>query len=211
MKESTINKKLTLIKLADLKPTVCGVGYSDVNATYKEGRQLKSYVTWKDMLKRCYSSKCQEIQPTYIGCTVADEWKYYSNFKKFYDKHYREGFQIDKDILFPGNKIYSKKTCRFIPEALNLLLVDSANTRGSFPLGVSRHRNKFQAICRIPPVLTDKEMSYKKRLGLFSTPEDAAKVYRLFKDSIIKQCAYKYFEAGLISIEIRDALLSRVS
>ena len=48
-------------------------------------------------------------------CSVCEEWKHFSNFKKWFDENYIEGFDIDKDILIKGNKVYSPEACSFVP------------------------------------------------------------------------------------------------
>ena len=93
-----------------------GVGITGLETIRDEnGELLDSYICWRDMLRRCYSAKYQEKQPTYKGCRVCDDWLYYSNFKNWYDKSYYEvenkTSQLDKDILIKGNKVYSPDTC----------------------------------------------------------------------------------------------------
>ena len=99
-----------------------------------------AYQRWFDMVRRCYSEKYHISKPTYIGCSVCAEWLYFSNFKKWYDENYIDGFHLDKDILVEGNKVYSPEFCRFVPAYLNSLLTDRKNNRGDLPLGVTRVR-----------------------------------------------------------------------
>ena len=40
------------------------------------------YTAWKSMLKRCYSEKSLESNPSYIGTGVCSEWLYAATFKK---------------------------------------------------------------------------------------------------------------------------------
>jgi hypothetical protein len=111
---------------------VHGVGLTDSKAT-KNGKRLKSYQLWSAMLARCYCPKLQEKYPTYKGCSVVEVWYKYSNFKKWFSLHYREGFQLDKDLLKPDNKIYSPLNCVYVPQEINSLLNDRAAARGKFP------------------------------------------------------------------------------
>ena len=136
---------------------IFGLGINDLSENvYLYGKATKPYQTWKGMLERCYDSKCQSKHPTYIGCTVAHEWLYFSNFKKWFDQNYREGMHLDKDILIEGNKVYAAETCRFVPPHVNNLLNDNRNSRGDLPLGVKAKKpditkrkinTTYQALC----------------------------------------------------------------
>ena len=104
---------------------ICGVGITDSN-TYENRKKLRSYNVWRCILQRCYNQK--NISYKWYGAKgvkVCDEWLYYSNFKKWYNDNYIEGFQIDKDIK--GNhKLYSPKTCCFVSASVN---VKESNSR----------------------------------------------------------------------------------
>ena len=127
------------------------------------------YRVWKSILARCYSTKFQERQPTYIGCTVSEEWKYLSVFKAWMEKQDFEGKQLDKDILFEGNKVYSTETCVFVSRALNSFTTDRGNGRGKWLIGVCWHKgaSKFMSQCRNP--FTKKN----EHLGLFTCELEA--------------------------------------
>ena len=63
------------------------------------------------------------------------------------DKNYYEipGEQmcLDKDILCKGNKVYSRETCIFVPERINLLFTKCDNRRGDSPIGVTQENQVF--------------------------------------------------------------------
>lgn len=107
--QCAINKK---------KKRVWGVGINDCEIRSKE----KVVIVWRDMLQRCYDSNFVENNHTYTGCSVCDEWLYLSNFKKWFEENYVEGYQLDKDILVKGNKVYSPETCCFVPREITLYL-----------------------------------------------------------------------------------------
>lgn len=115
-------------------PSVLGVGISGGAAGYEDGKELKSYKTWAKMIGRCYSDKIQKRQPTYIGCTVSDEWKHYVKFKVWFDDNYEEGLVLDKDILVEGNKVYSESTCKLVTPYENTL---AANRHKMYKVVVS--------------------------------------------------------------------------
>ena len=88
----------------------------------------KIYVCWINMLHRCYSEDYHRTRPTYKNCKVCDEWMYLSNFVKDFKelpgyKEFKEvngeGFCLDKDIIVPGNEIYSKDTCSLVSKSKN--------------------------------------------------------------------------------------------
>ena len=168
--------------------TVWGVGYLG-GGKYKSGGS-KKHVTWRHMLERCYDLKAQEKQPTYIDCTVCEEWHNYQIFAEWYDNNYYEVegelIHLDKDILFKGNKIYSPSTCIFVPRDINSLFTKTNAKRGEFPIGVTWHEKtgKYQAGCN-----NNGELIY---LGLHFTPEEAFNAYKIYKEVLIKQIADKY-------------------
>lgn len=99
----------------NLQPSVYGVGFVG-KGEYKlrvDGKATKEYTCWKGMLERCYSEKKRERSPTYIGCSVCKEWHNFQVFAKYYEDNYKEGYHLDKDLLFKDNKIYSSETCVF--------------------------------------------------------------------------------------------------
>ena len=88
---------------------------------------------------------------------------------------------LDKDILCKGNKIYSRKTCIFVPQRINTLFVKCNKSRGKDPIGVSpRPSGNYLAYCN---------NGYGKQipLGTYSTKEEAFKVYKECKEKIIKE------------------------
>jgi len=168
--------------------TVCGVGYLGVGK-YKSGRNSKTtsqYRCWTNMLHRCYDEKLHKKRPTYIGCTVCNEWLNFQNFGQWYDENYYEidgeEMHLDKDILIKGNKIYSPETCVFVPVRINSLL--KTHRHNNILVGVSAHHRKYNAVCR------DNDSSIY--LGSFNTPEEAFNAYKEYKEKYIKQVAYEY-------------------
>lgn len=131
------------------------------------------YSAWKDMLKRCYSERSLEKNPTYRGCTVSEEWKLFSNFRKWMKGQDWEGMQLDKDVLFVGNRVYSSEMCVFVSRQVNNFLTNSGSARGEWPIGVNWHKvtGKFVAQCSNP--FTGKS----EHLGLFTCPQQAHKAW----------------------------------
>ena len=100
---------------------VYGHGITDVGTMISTGNRHPAYNFWKNMLERCYSKRLQKKYPTYMGCSVCEEWLVFSQFEKWFDEHYIVGYQVDKDI-FSDVKEYSPINCCMIPKRLNVLL-----------------------------------------------------------------------------------------
>ena len=149
------------------------------------------YVVWVSMLKRCYSSKFQCKFPTYIGCSVCDEWLVFTAFKQWMVQQEWQGLELDKDLLIQGNKVYSPETCLFVSKALNYLFTDSKATRGSLPLGVTKEARcvRFLAQC-------SDGFGKQKRIGMYDTPELAYSAYCKYKHSIVLDVAAEYEQSN---------------
>ena len=128
------------------------IGYVDGKRKQKRGWMCPYYRVWSEMLKRCFSTKLQERRPTYRGCTVSNDWLTFSNFRDWMAAQDWEGKQLDKDLLFEGNKVYSDKTCVFVSGLVNSFTTDSKAARGEWPIGVYWHKpaGKLLAQCRNP-------------------------------------------------------------
>lgn len=162
----------------------------------ENSENTKCYNSWHDMLRRCYDPKLHKKRPTYKNCEVCEEWLNFQNFAKWYEDNYYEvddkKMCLDKDILVKGNKIYSPKTCIFVPNDINVLFTKHDNNRGNYPIGVSYNKanKKFIANCNI----YDFKENKKKRiyLGCYDTPEKAFEVYKQYKEKYIKEVADYY-------------------
>lgn len=84
-------------------------------------------------------------KPSYIGVKVCDEWKYFSNFKKWFDENYRWDLvekdimvELDKDLFSDDNgKIYIPDTCIFLPRKINAMMKRVKSNSTSNVNGVS--------------------------------------------------------------------------
>lgn len=150
------------------------------NLGYVDGKQKQKlvwscpfYVKWCNMLKRCYSVSYLNTKPSYKGCSVCAKWHLFSTFKAWMQTQDWEGKQLDKDLLHPGNKVYSHETCVFVSREVNMFLTDSASTRGIYLIGVSWNKpiSKFTATCSNP--FTKK----KEHIGVFDSELEAHKAW----------------------------------
>lgn len=120
------------------------------------------YLAWKNMLDRCYSEKFHERQPTYKGCSVSEEWLRFSNFKSWMEAQDFEGKQLDKDLLFEGNRVYSDKTCVFVTKVVNTFTADRGASRGECLIGANWNKGngKFQSRCSNPFTKKSEHLGY---------------------------------------------------
>jgi len=121
---------------------IYGIGINDadymVSADINGKRVIcRLYDTWHGMMRRCFSNKLHNKRPTYKGCSVCDEWLTFSNFRSWMMAQDWNNKHLDKDIINPGNKIYSPKNCVFVSTHVNALLTDHRSARGDFLQGVS--------------------------------------------------------------------------
>ena len=157
------------------------------------------YTTWSGILHRCYSPKWHKKYPTYIGCSVCDEWLYLSNFKEWFDKNYVEGYQLDKDILVKGNKVYSPETCCFVPREINSIYKGSKREY-DLPEGVYTSKEKYRSTIKV-----DGKYEY---IGTFDNPEEAHRAYVKRKNEILKELSKRYFEEGKISEKVFNSMIN---
>lgn len=180
---------------------VLGWGINDSKHKVMHGSEKELvYKTWTSMIRRCYSDKYHNLKPTYIDCSVCEEWKYYSNFEKWFYDNYKDGYVLDKDILVQGNKIYSPQTCCFVPPYINGLLATNASQRGKYKTGVYFHLNKYIAQCGINKV--------QRRVGLFNTEDEAHEAYKKAKYKEIRRVAKDALGKGEINNKVYEALLN---
>lgn len=192
---------------------VHGIGINDFEGkvSYIEGgkkKMIKSYKVWQDMLRRCYSEKRQKKQPTYKSCTVSKEWLLYSNFKKWFDENYPNElvedirFEIDKDLLVEGNKLYSKETCLFLPKKINSFMSNKYKSNKTGYIGVSFKKSKNRFVAQTNIFGT----SERKHLGLFEDPLEASKSY-IETRKIMAELAKQYMrDLGIYTEEIIDKI-----
>lgn len=153
-----------------------GVGINDADYQIRglEG-VCPFYARWRHVLIRGYDPKFLLRNPSYEGCTVAEDWHSFSEFRRWMESQKWEGMQIDKDILTPGNKMYSKDFCVFVTRRTNSFILDRKRDRGLWPLGVyQKEDGRFKAQCCTLN-------GDRKYLGTYDTPEDAHEAWRAFK------------------------------
>lgn len=182
---------------------VYGVGINDyIGSISSHGVHIKSYKAWVRVLERCYDTKYKTKNPSYNDVVICDEWIKFSNFKEWFDKNYVDGYEIDKDILVQGNKVYSPDTCCFVPRRINTLLLNKQRTNTSGVIGIYKLKSgSYTTGCNVDGKF--------KMFGTFKTPEEASAAYIKAKSDYAKKVVNEYYDNGMISGQIRDAIINR--
>lgn len=183
-------------------PTICGIGYvgQGKHLTSINGKHTKAYSYWRDMLSRCYSEKYFIEQGSYKDVDVCKEWHNFQNFAKWFQENWKshmEKWQLDKDILIKGNKIYSPETCCFVTSEINSIIKINKSKRGELPIGIRGIEGRYRA--------SFSKNNRFKYIGTFSTKEEAFQAYKTAKEEWIKELANKY--RGQITEKCYQALI----
>lgn len=188
-----------------LFPSFLGVGYIGVGKYSTKDKF--TYTAWRSMLYRAYGNKQSIFNRTYKGVEVCEEWKCFQNFADWCysqpsfnnkDKNGR-GFDLDKDLLVKGNKVYSPETCCLAPKEINLLLSSNLIRRGKYPIGVTCSKyNRFHA-----SIVKNWNAEF---LGSFDTSEEAFDAYKEAKESYVKEVAERW--RGKIDNRLYQALIN---
>ena len=186
-------------------PSVYGVGILGTKYLASiNGVQTKEYKLWCCMLVRCYSNTYKKKYPTYEGCEVSDKFKSYEYFYEWCHEQIgfgNEGWQLDKDLLIKGNKVYSEDSCVFLPNEINSLLTRREALRGEHLIGVCWHKRD-----KVFKAQVNKGKGKSEHLGLFKTEIEAFRTYKTAKEAFIKEQANKWKDK--IDIRAYNALMN---
>ena len=186
-------------------PSVCGVGITGTKYSPSiNGVKTKEYVLWMSMLIRCYNESFKKKRQTYEGCEVSNKFKSYEYFYEWCNKQIGfdvSGFELDKDLLMKGNKVYSEDTCVFIPSEINTVLTKSTASRGQHLIGVNwcKKGKAFKA-------QVNKNKGKSEHLGYFKTEIEAFNAYKQAKEAFVKEQANKW--KGKIDERAYNALIN---
>ena len=137
--------------------TVYGIGYYGHGKYTARINNIKTeeYVKWFSMFNRCYNERYHEKQPTYIGCSVSEEFWNFQNFAEWYNqKKYVCNYplELDKDLLYEGNKIYAPSKCCLLPKEINN--------------GINQHRHDIKFMSKLYQKYKN-ELPYYLRMELY--------------------------------------------
>lgn len=168
------------------EPSVFGIGYNGVGK-YGVKKHKKIRTVWEHMIERCYGDR--SINTTYNGVSICKEWHNFQVYAEWYINNNVEKYQVDKDLKQIGikDKIYSPKTCLFLPSKINNMIKGIQSNNTSEIVGVSFDKNRSKWTVRIMDFDTgkyifigrfqDKEDAIKSRNIAYSEQVDKAKIF----------------------------------
>lgn len=164
---------------------------SDLDARLFEdpSRYEKIKGLWVDMLQRCYGDSI--TLKSYADCYVSKDWmkcsKFYEDIRGYSNyEMLHKGWQLDKDLLVKGNRVYSKDTCCIVPHAINSALTKCKVREGNLPTGVRKLKNSDKYTAQV------QFKGKAKYLGSFATIDDAFMAYKVAKQRALKELAEIY-------------------
>lgn len=168
-------------------PSVCGVGFLGCgkHKAVANGSLTAEYKMWRGMIYRCYLEK---RSAAYVSCSVCSEWLNFQNFADWLSSYdfKEDDWDLDKDMLGQGKKIYSPENCALVPREINSLVTDRAPAKTGLPLGVYKglRDGTFRAC-----ITMDGEA---KHLGVYGTPEEAHRSYVAVREEYVRSFADKW-------------------
>ena len=174
------------------EPRYYGVGYLG-EGRYKVKENDKNsdeYDIWYRMLQRCYDPKFHKRESTYKDCKVEDYFLNFQHMGEWINENYYEVpgevMCLDKDILYKGNKVYSRDTCIFVPQRINKLFTKCNKSRGNSPIGTTPNSSGNYV------VRCNNGYGGRDCLGTYLTEEEAFQVYKQYKEKVIKEVIDSY-------------------
>ena len=180
------------------------VGIMDVpNEARRNVPIPKEYSIWNGVRHRCYNENIRHLTPSYQEAEMSENFKRYSYFKDWCHNQIgfdQDGWQLDKDILFKGNKLYSEATCCFVPPEINTLILKADRIRGKYPIGVyeDKQAGKFKVRISVE--------GKQKHVGRYYCEKEAFYAYKVAKEQHIKEVANKW--KGQIDVRVYEALIN---
>lgn len=143
-----------------------------------------AYYRWVGIIHRTKDEKNKSKFFSYRNCKLCDEWLEFECFFNWFKTHYKNGWEIDKDIIDKNSKLYSPQTCCFVPKEINQTFVKAEKRRGCLPIGVILKNGKYLA--RISKGVGTEV------IGSYDNIIDAFNAYKKEKELRIKQLADKW-------------------
>jgi hypothetical protein len=165
---------------------VCDWGWNDSPDDYRV-TDCPFYQTWKRMLQRRLN-----LDGERKTVTVCEEWKSFWAFKRWAETKDWEGKKhLDKDILIPGNTDYRPDACLVVDQLINKQkVIDPRKYLDDhpYPQGVYVDQRNPMSVRYWSKIKRDGKT---KRLGTFSTVEEASSAYCKKKAEYLRVLAEK--------------------
>ena len=165
-------------RVVQLVPTIYNLGINDVKEDLKIGSPLhEKYLIWRGIIARVSNIK------RYENTNICTEWLRFSNFLCWVDKQTFKGKDLDKDLLSDNQKLYSPKTCCFLPPNINSFIVGCGNKTHSEGVSWRKKEQKYCARITDPFVKSKSNPTKNKRvwLGYYEDVPSAHEVWRKHK------------------------------
>lgn len=180
---------------------IYGVAINDAEyITQSRNGSCPIYMRWKYMLDRCYSPR----ESSFGKAFITNEWLRFSFFHAWMSGQNWVGLELDKDILIPGNRIYSAEACCFVPQYLNNLLnCVKPRSNPDYLIGTRMgRRGRYEAKCSAGGPETI-------HLGSFDSMELAHKAWQEQKIIQIELSVLRYSKESYFRADVADALIER--
>lgn len=173
-----------------------GQGYIGVGKYNSNLIANPAYSKWMSIWRRIGQIDKPDFA-TYVDCKMDVRWESLQDFSEFYHScpYRQDGWELDKDLIVPGNRIYGPDTAAYVPVEINAF-IKTRKRKAHLPMGVNVNRAFFSAAIRI-----DGKETY---LGNFVTPEEAYVAYKEAKEKEASRLADKY--DGLVDPRVIEAL-----
>lgn len=210
-----ILSKISYVKSGVIKnpyqKSILNIGaFGDVsrfNLELLEPKQRKYlYDLYRDMIKRIYNPRNIYEINSYDKSLLDNRWFTYENFLNwvFNDKgnNFHYYYNLDKDLIKPGNKIYGPDTCIFLPDHLNKAISINKTTL-NLSQGVIKNKDgkrKYGAVIR------SNFFNLKHDFNLTFSEAESFLKYAAAKHYILKMYAQIYFNNNEINLKVKKLI-----
>ena len=176
--------------------TFYGRGYMGVGrfSTNPKLDTYKVYKAWQGMMSRCYSEEEKLRHPSMELSHCCPEWFNLQVFGEWYISQKgwdQPKWQLDKDLMGNGSRLYSPETCVILPPVINTSIrfinLGSVNNNG-LPHGVhyAKQCRKYITDCR-----THGDDNKPKTM-YFKTAQEAFNWFKEKKEVFLKCLAFEF-------------------
>lgn len=170
----------------------------------------RSFCLWNDMIAR--SDPAGDIQARtdhYIGTTCDfGDYQIFTGWCQeqigYMEKHKDKFYQLDKDLLIEGNKVYSENTCLFVPSAINCLFLTSRHRNREYPVGVYLDKK----MNRLFAAGTDDNGKFKYLCGVSEL--DLLEGHRMWQKNKIENVEKTLLKFPDLHVKARNAVQDRL-